>query len=194
MSFDFSKNDDDIFKRMSDTFSLERAGEIINDEIFAFFCSNKYPSSIQTIDFKDIFEDDILIHNDTGKRCIVVDVKPLRTAVIAKYETETQRTREQQKINNISIGSISGSAIIGNQQFPTIDNSSTEYLENLITKKPLEDQELLEKFLERVRIVIDDNQPVSKGTFAKFADILNKYPDIINSAGSLILKWLSSTN
>ena len=194
MSFDFSKNDDDIFKRMSDTFSLERAGEIINDEIFAFFCSNKYPSSIQTIDFKDIFEDDILIHNDTGKRCIVVDVKPLRRAVIAKYETETQRTREQQKINNISIGSISGSAIIGNQQFATIDNSSTEYLENLITKKPLEDQELLEKFLERVRIVIDDNQPVSKGTFSKFADILNKYPDIINSAGSLILKWLSSTN
>ena len=194
MSFDFSKNDDDIFKRMSDTFSLERAGEIINDEIFAFFCSNKYPSSIQTIDFKDILEDDILIHNDTGKRCIVVDVKPLRRAVIAKYETETQRTREQQKINNISIGSISGSAIIGNQQFATIDNSYTEYLENLITKKPLEDQELLEKFLERVRIVIDDNQPVSKGTFAKFADILNKYPDIINSAGSLILKWLSSTN
>ena len=48
--------------------------------------------------------------------------------------------------------------------------------------------------LERVRIVIDDNQPVSKGTFAKFTDILNKYPDIINSAGSLILKWLSSTN
>lgn len=36
MSFDFDKINDDAFKRLSDTFSLERAGEIINNENFCF--------------------------------------------------------------------------------------------------------------------------------------------------------------
>ena len=193
MSFDFDKINDDTFKRLSDTFSLERAGEIINNEIFAFFCSNKYPSSIQTIDFKDIFEDDILIHNETGKRCIIVDVKPLRRAVIVKYETETQRAREQQKINNISIGSISGSAIIGNQQFAIIDNSSITNLKEIISNK-VQDKELLEKLLNLLEIIIEDNQPISKGTFSKFADIFRKYPDVFNAVGAIITKWISSIN
>lgn len=193
MSFDFDKFDDDIFKKMSDTFSLERAGKIINNEIFAFFCSNEYPSSIQTIDFKDILEDDILIHNETGKRCIIVDIKPLKRAVIAKYETETQRNREKQNIGNILIGSIGGSAIIGNQQYASIDNSSITNLKEIISNK-VQDKELLEKLLNRIEIIIEDNQPISKGTFSKFASIFRKYPDVFNAVGAIITKWISSIN
>lgn len=195
MNIKIPKQATDIFESLGDKFEQERDGKDIRRDFSAFFCSNKYPSSIQTVSLDDVIEGDILIHMKTGKRYYIVDVTPLSEGVIAKYETDYERKKQSNLSNQVfNIGSINGNSIIGSQQYATIDNSSTEYLENLVSKKPLEDQELLEKFLERVKIVIDDNQPVSKGTFAKFSEILNKYPDIINSAGSLILKWLSSTN
>lgn len=179
------------FSELSDLFSLEREGKIINHNIYAFFCSNKYPSSIQTIDFNDVLEGDILVHNKSNKKCYIIDVQPLSQGVIAKYETDFQRRREQKAVaQNISIGSIGGSAIVGNQQYATIDNSSIQNLKTLISQKA-EDKELLEKFLNRIEIVMEDNQPVSKGTFSKFKDLLTKYPDIFNAAASIILKWLS---
>lgn len=193
MDFKFSDSETQMFKDLSDIFMLERAGKIINDKIYAFFCSKEYQSSIQTIDFKEILEDDILIHKDSGKRCIIIDVKPLKSGVIAKYETNSQRVRKQQTIGNISIGNIGGSAIIGNQQYATIDNSSIQNLKEIISSKT-EDKEMLEKLLNRIETIIEDNQPVSKGTFSKFAYIFKKYPDILNAAGTLLIKWLSSMN
>ncbi|MFC2542172.1 MAG: hypothetical protein ACFNUP_02935, partial [Leptotrichia hofstadii] len=148
--------------------------------------------SIQTIDFKEVLEDDILIHKDSGKRCIIIDVKPLKFGVIAKYETNSQRMR-QQTTGNISIGNIGGSAIIGNQQYAAIDNSSIQNLKETISSKT-EDKEMLEKLLNRIETIIEDNQPVSKGTFSKFANIFKKYPDVLNAAGALLIKWLSSMN
>lgn len=193
MDFKFSDSENQMFKDLSDIFILERAGKIINDKIYAFFCSNKYPSSIQTIDFKDISEEDILIHKETGKKYIVTDVKILKTCVIAKYETISQRMRKEQVIGNISIGNIGGSAIIGNQQYAVIDNSSIQNLKDIISSKT-EDKEILEKLLNRIETIIEDNQPVSKGTFAKFANIFKKYPEIVNTVGAILLKWLSSKN
>jgi len=192
MDFKFSESENQMFKDLSDIFILERSGKIINDKIYAFFCSNEYQSSIQTIDFKEILEDDILIHKDSGKRCIVIDIKPLKFGVIAKYETNSQRMR-QQTTGNISIGNIGGSAIIGNQQYATIDNSSIQNLKEIISNKT-EDKEMLEKLLNRIETIIEDNQPVSKGTFSKFAYIFKKYPDIVNVVGATLLKWLSSMN
>lgn len=191
MNFKFSDSETQMFKDLSDIFILERAGKIINDKIYAFFCSNEYQSSIQTIDFKEILEDDILIHKDSGKRCIVIDIKPLKFGVIAKYETNSQRMRQQQTTGNISIGNIGGSAIIGNQQYATIDNSSIQNLKEIISNKT-EDKEMLEKLLNRIETIIEDNQPVSKGTFSKFAYIFKKYPDVLNAAGAFLIKWFST--
>ena len=191
MDFKFSDSETQMFKDLSDIFILERAGKIINDKIYAFFCSNEYQSSIQTIDFKEILEDDILIHKDSGKKCIVIDVEPLQSGVIAKYETNSQRVRQQQTMGNISIGNIGGSAIIGNQQYATIDNSSIQNLKEIISSKT-EDKEMLEKLLNRIETIIEDNQPVSKGTFSKFAYIFKKYPDVLNAAGALLIKWFST--
>ena len=192
MNFKFPDSETQMFKDLSDIYILERSGKINNDKIYAFFCSNEYQSSIQTIDFKEILEDDILIHKDSGKRCIVIDIKPLKFGVIAKYETNSQRMR-QQTTGNISIGNIGGSAIIGNQQYATIDNSSIQNLKEIISNKT-EDKEMLEKLLNRIETIIEDNQPVSKGTFSKFAYIFKKYPDIVNVVGATLLKWLSSMN
>ena len=193
MNFKFSDSETQMFKDLSDIFILERAGKIINDKIYAFFCSNEYQSSIQTIDFKEILEDDILIHKDSGKRCIVIDIKPLKFGVIAKYETNSQRMRQQQTTGNISIGNIGGSARKGKQHYETIYNSSIQNLKEIISSKT-EEKEILEKLLNRIETIIEDNQPVSKGTFSKFAYIFKKYPDIVNVVGATLLKWLSSMN
>ena len=58
----------------------------------------------------------------------------------------------------------------------------------------VEQKEMLEKLLNRIETIIEDNQPVSKGTFAKFANIFKKYPEIVNTVGAILLKWLSSKN
>ena len=191
MNFKFSDSETQMFKDLSDIFILERAGKIINDKIYAFFCSNEYQSSIQTIDFKEILEDDILIHKNSGKRCIVTNVEPVGNCAIIKYETNSQRMRQQQTTGNISIGNIGGSAIIGNQQYATIDNSSIQNLKEIISNKT-EDKEMLEKLLNRIETIIEDNQPVSKGTFSKFAYIFKKYPDVLNAAGAFLIKWFST--
>ena len=101
--------------------------------------------------------------------------------------------RKQQSIGNISIGNIGGSAIVGNQQYAIIDNSSIQNLKEIISSKT-EDKEMLEKLLNRIETIFEDNQPVSKGTFSKFANIFKKYPDIVNVVGATLLKWLSSMN
>lgn len=193
MDFDFSKFEAEtkMFKDASDVFMLERAGKIINNEIYAFFSSSEYPSSIETIDFNEIFEDDVLIHKNSGKRCIVTNVEPVGNCAIIKYETNSQRMRQQQTTGNISIGNIGGSAIIGNQQYATIDNSSIQNLKEIISSKT-EDKEILEKLLNRIETIIEDNQPVSKGTFSKFAYIFKKYPDVLNAAGALLIKLFSN--
>ena len=66
-------------------------------------------------------------------------------------------------------------------------------LKDIISSKT-EDKEILEKLLNRIETIIEDNQPVSKGTFAKFANIFKKYPEIVNTVGAILLKWLSSKN
>ena len=53
---------------------------------------------------------------------------------------------------------------------------------------------MLEKLLNRIETIIEDNQTVSKGKFSKFANIFKKYPDIVNVVGATLLKWLSSMN
>nr|WP_293995167.1 hypothetical protein [uncultured Fusobacterium sp.] len=182
-----------VCESISYKFEQERDGKLIRRDISAHFCSNKYPSSIETVRLQDVCEGDVLIHTKSKKRCYIIDVVYLPNGVIAKYETDFQRARYQkQNIGNISIGSIGGSSIIGNKQYASLDNSSIQNLKDIISNKN-EDKELLEKLLNRIEAIIEDNQPVSKGTFSKFNNIFKKYPDILNATGNLLLKWLSST-
>ena len=62
-------------KNMSELFTVIRNNKVIADKVHGFFCSNKYPNSIQTLEFSDIIEGDILVHNK--KNYHVIDVKPL---------------------------------------------------------------------------------------------------------------------
>ena len=68
MNIKIPKQATDIFESLGDKFEQERDGKGIRRDFSAFFCSNKYPSSIQTVSLDDVIEGDILIHMKTGKR------------------------------------------------------------------------------------------------------------------------------
>ena len=106
-------------------------------------------------------------------------------------EFEQQSNITTQTFN---ISSVNNSAF-GNNGNTTINNGyNFEEIRTLIASKPIEDQEVLNKFIDRVEIITEDNQPVSKGTFAKFSDLLTKHSDIITAIAPTIMNWLLSAN
>jgi hypothetical protein len=106
-----------------------------------------------------------------------------------EYDKNNRNNRSDSTIN---IQTINGPSIIGSQQNATINNGlNLEEVKLLISSKPQEDRELLEKFINRIEVAIEDNQPVSKGTFAKYSDILKKYSDIAVPVGKLIFEWVT---
>lgn len=62
----------------------------------------------------------------------------------------------------------------------------------MISSKPVEDQAELNKLIDRAEIITEDNQPISKGTFAKFSDLLAKHSDIAIALGSNLINWLAT--
>lgn len=106
-------------------------------------------------------------------------------------EFENEHNVPNQTFN---IGSVSNSAF-GNNGNTTINNGyNFEEIKNLIASKPRSDQEELNEFIDRIKIITKDNQPVSKGTFAKFSDLLAKHSDILVAVSPIIMNWLLSTH
>lgn len=198
MSFKIPEHEMDLFLSHCDDFSLERSGKIIQTEMKGFFCSEEYPSSVQFLDFKNCLpiETDWIIHIPTGRRLFVSGIKPIAdTDIIVKYQSEYEYNNQVKQAENIqfNIGTIQGPAIVGNQANATINIGATiEDLKSIISSKSTEDQEILNKLLTRLEIVTEDNQPVSKGTFAKFSDVLVKHQDVAIAFGQILTTWLTT--
>lgn len=161
-------------------------------------------SSKKTITFLESFipkEDMVLVNTATGIKYHLIgnpdkitnifgEVMGYSIGFLSPKEYELNNISNSQ---NINIGNIHGSAIVGNQQNANINIGHTiEEIKSLIENKPIEDREELKKLVMLLEVIKENNTPVSKGTFSKFADILNKYSDIALPIGSIILKWLSS--
>ncbi|WP_271810601.1 hypothetical protein [Clostridium beijerinckii] len=182
-----------------DDFSVERNNSIIAT-IKGFFCSKDYPNTIQLASNSNVLENDWLIHNSTNRKYFVRSVKPLSKSNqvlgwMAEYlsEVEYKKSISEKDKSTFSIGAIYGSAIVGNYNNATINNGyNLSEIRSLISSKPIEDQEELNKLIDRIEIITEDNQPVSKGTLAKFSDLLAKHSDIAISLGSSIMNWLTT--
>ncbi len=190
-------NMDNKIRKFCDDFSVVRNGKILQS-VKGFFCGKDYPDTIQLLSDSDVQENDWLIHQPTKKIYFIDNVRPIShgnqiLGLMANYLSEAAYN-EKQNANvpySVNIGSIHGSAIIGNQQTATINNGyNLDAIKNLIATKPTEDQELLYQLVERVKIVTEDNQPISKGFFAKFSDVLEKHSDIAIALGSSMVNWL----
>lgn len=197
MNFKIPEQDMELFLSHCDDFSLERSDKIIQTELKGFFCSEEYPNSVQFLDFKNCYptETDWLIHANSGRRLHVIGIKPLSdTDIIVKYQSEFEYKQVQQTENiQYNIGTINGSAIVGSQTNATINiGVSIDDLKSIISTKDSTDREILDKLINRLEIITEDNQPISKGTLAKFSDVLAKHQDIALSVGQFLTSWLTS--
>lgn len=192
----------DDFKDFADDFKLIRDDEYIS-KVKGFFKHEK--SEIRIDSQIKIFKGDILYHISSGTNYYVKTAIPDYFAnknygTVVKYvenpELLKEKVKEEKAVFNI--GSIGNNAIIGTQNMATIIaqnsvNTPLEQLKELINSKPAEDKELLNKLLNRLEIIEEDNQPVSKGTLAKFSDLLAKHSDIAIAVGSFLTRWLSES-
>lgn len=200
MSFlDQMIKDNDLFKSMSDDFKVERNNNYIFT-VKGFFCGKERKNTIQLLDNIDIKDSDWLLHIPSQKRYYVCKTEPIsvENTVInwfIEYLTESEFNNKAEKTAqsmSINIGTISGGAIVGSQQNASINISyTTDDLRNAINDKPKCDQELLTKLVDRLDAVIEDNQPISKGFFAKFSDVLSKHSDIVAIVGNIVTSWLT---
>ena len=130
-----------------------------------------------------------------GKNHTITDVYEERPfddvlyAYVASFK-EPRRTVTQTQIFNVTNANQS---IIGSQQTATLYNTVTvssvrDQISNIENK---DDAALLNTLLDRFDAIKEDNQPVSKGTFAKYSDVLAKYAPIASEIAGLVLQWLS---
>ncbi len=180
-------------------FSIERNSILISQIKGVFDNSN----SIKTIILPSnagILKNDWLVHSLTNQKYFIKDIEPLSKSnellgLKAEYlsESDYKKSLEDNNKATFSIGTINGSAIVGNYNNATINNGyNLSEIRSLISSKPIEDQDELNKLIDRVEIITEDNQPVSKGTFAKFSELLAKHSDIAIALGSNLINWLAT--
>lgn len=189
---------DKFLDTRGDDFSIERNGSITST-FKGIFCGKDYPSTIQLVSYADVIENDWLTHISTNKRYFAENVKPLSQANetlgwMVEYltEPEYEKSISKKDSSTFSIGNIYGSAIVGNYNKATINNGyNLNEIRSLISSKPSEEQDELNKLIDRIEIITEDNQPVSKGTLTKFSDLLAKHSDIAIAVGSALTSWLA---
>ncbi len=186
----------ELMKQMGDKFNIERDGKQIAS-VYGHFCSGEYPKTVQLMENVDIQNGDWLIHSPTGKRCFAEDATPLSangevSGWMVKYSTEDDLRKTSQQQASINIGTVSGPAIIGNQQNATMNiGASIEDIAALIaTKPPAELPELCELVAELKKMEVADGA-IKKGCLAKFSDALKKHSDLLVALGGWAVKLLT---
>ena len=177
-------------------FKLERNGVLFDETLKGFICGNSYPDSIQIMGKCDITESDWIVDCSTKRRYFIDGVKPIsKNAYILHCQSEYQYNQPKQTNAQYNIGTIQGSAIVGNQQYATINigNNLDDIQKTINSDSSIDslDKEEFNKLIERLKIITEDNQPVSKGTLAKFSDLLEKHSDIAINLGQVLMSWLS---
>lgn len=183
---------------MTDMFSIERNSLIVG-EAHGFFCGKDYPSTIQLVQNADIKDGDWLIHTATKKRYYAVDARPITVNGeiqdwMVKYESELEHQSNQKHKSSASIhiGTVSGPAIIGNQQNATLNvGSSLEDIAKLIANKPTADLPELCELVSSLKKIEESGKPIEKGQLSKFSDILKKHSDILIALGGWAVKLLT---
>lgn len=181
----------DYFKGLSDDFDLFRNGSYI-DTIKAFFCSNEYPNSIQTLDNIILKEKDILVHKTTNTKYTIHELKPITisgklTGYIVGYK-ESQSNNNVYNINSISGNSAIGTNAVFNYQSQTID----DLFKTIDKELPFSEEknQLLKTLLE----LKSEEKPLEKKSLAKFSDLIKKHENLLIPIGTLIAKILFSVD
>ena len=98
---------------------------------------------------------------------------------------------------NISGANFNNSIVgnnISNNEISVSTSASLSELESLIATKPAEDQELLKELLAALQRFENGSEPISKGIFARFSDLIKKHIDLITSITDTVIGALFWAN
>lgn len=95
----------------------------------------------------------------------------------------------QPAAQNINIGSIAGSAIVGSQANATINfGASIADISALVAALPLEDKLAGDELVENLKKLESGEVPLKKSALAKFSDLLAKHGSLASAVVALIGK------
>ena len=181
-----------FFRDMYRQFYLVRGGNTISSDLEGFFCSNKYPSSIQLCTEEIIHDGDCLVDVRTNNKYLIDNVKPLsNNEYILHYTTPSQAAHIQNA--PISIGEIHGNAIVGSQTNATINiGSSFDDIRQYIDSASMsaKDREDMHKLVKAVEAAIENDMNISGGVFKKYAHLVEKHEPIIAAIAQPVIQWL----
>lgn len=181
-----------FFKDMYRQFYLVRGGNTVSKDLEGFFCSDKYPSSIQLCTEEIIRDGDSLVDVRTNNEYLIDNVKPLsNNEYILHYITPSQAAHIQNA--PINIGEIHGNAIVGSQANATINiGSSFEDIRKYIdsTSMTAKDREDMHKLVKAVEAAIENDMNISGGVFKKYAHLVEKHEPIIAAIAQPVIQWL----
>lgn len=123
-----------------------------------------------------------------GGQCIVFSVEH-KGIFFEEFESNSSKSSPTQTFN---IQTVNSSAF-GNNGPVSINNGyNLDEIRKLISAKPAEDQQELNKLVDTVEVITENSETVSKGFLSKFSDVLAKHSDIAIALGTGIINWLSS--
>ena len=112
---------------------------------------------------------------------------------MAHYQTPEEQKRYSSISQNIHIGTISGNAIVGNQQNATINtHSSFNDIRDYVSQQqiPSADKDELLRLIAAAEAVTKNDLAVTKSTFSQYADIAEKYSGILSIIMQPFLNWI----
>ena len=176
---------------------IERGGIIIGDAIG--LPNHEQATGKAYIGFRpktDIAANDVVI-NPAGDRYHIIGTeasyfKKELQQIKAFYMDESEYlSRQQQSGTTYNIGVAYGS-VIGTGNTATINyQSNIAELRQRVEKEEAPDREQMNKLLDLLQTVIDDQVPVQKGLFARFSSVMEKHSWISSAVASTLLTWLT---
>lgn len=146
----------------------------------------------------DIDVGDIIELSGTNFKYYVEEVEPKYwhgelDYIDAYYITLDEYAKKNKQPDSQTVYNIgkASNSIIGNQQNAAINIGMTvDEFRKAIEANGEGEKEALNKIADMLQTVIDDNTPVSKGSFSKFSDLIAKHSWVATCLTQILLKWL----
>lgn len=174
---------------------IERDGKIIGDTIG--LPNHEKATGKAYIGFRpgtDVAANDVAI-NSAGDRYHITATeasyfKKELQQIKAFYLDKSEYLSRQQAGTTYNIGVAYGS-VIGTGNAATINcQSNIAELRQLVEKEDAPDREQMNKLLDLLQMVIDNQVPVQKGLFARFSSVMEKHSWLSSAVASTLLTWL----
>lgn len=188
---------DTFFNAHGLSMKIERSGKIIGETIG--LPNHEQATGKAFIGFRpgtDIAANDVVI-NPAGDRYYITRTeasyfqKELQQIKAFYMDESEYLSRKQQTGTTYNIGVAYGS-VIGSGNTATINyQSNIAELRQRVEQEDSPDREQMNKLLDLLQMVIDDQVPAQKGLFARFSSVMENHSWLSSAVASTLLTWLT---